>query len=190
MGRPSKLTPEEIAIAFDFGAQFVADDAQTKLGWKIGGNDINGRALLPVKTGAIGLVYRLKDDRPLRLNEIEFWGWLLANLIPPDTRWITHAPSSMKCPANEHLATLLAGFAAKAANDSASEHFFVNNSPRGHRATMHEKLRETKNYTYSGPRSGDTIVVVDDVICTRSTAIACQAAAWPDICYFVVLCEA
>lgn len=145
------------------------------VGYGLGYIDMAGRALLSARSCGVDIVYRLKDTRPMLTGEIAFWGGLLAKLTEGRTfDAVTHAPSSGKRPAGEHLATLLAhGCAAALSLPCAS--LFVNEAPRGHRASIHEKLREVGGYRYTG-EAGRRLVVVDDVVYTGSTARRCMAA--------------
>jgi predicted amidophosphoribosyltransferase len=77
------------------------------------------------------------------------------------------------------------------------ESVFFNPDPRGHRASMQEKLREADGpdaarYVYDREPDGMHILLVDDAICTRQTALRCVQAAQgqgasPDLLYFVVI---
>lgn len=156
------------------GAQETAHEA----GHALGDVTLSGSALLTARNLGVRLVYRLKDSRPLLRAEIAFWGRLLASLAPDGVDLVSHAPSSGKVPAGEHLATLLAqACALKMGKPFAS--VFVNDHPRGNRGSRVAKLNEaTANpYRYVGPSSGVLVLVVDDVVFTRSTARRCAAAA-------------
>jgi hypothetical protein len=145
-------------------------------GYSLGDPELTGRALLA--GGLVDLVYRLKDTRPLLATEIDFWGAQLARLAPAGVDFVTHAPSSGKVAAAEHLATLLARSCA-AALGLEMRGVFINQRPRQNRGGRVAHLREARDnpYGYAGPGDGSLILCVDDVVFTRSTARRCAAAA-------------
>ena len=118
-----------------------ADNPAPEIGYSVGDVRLNGRALLSARNCGVELIYRLKDTRPLLVDEISFWGRMLAKLAPPDTEIVTHAPSSGKRPDNEHLATLLAQSCAAELNKPFAS-MFINRSPRGNRGSWQTKLAE------------------------------------------------
>lgn len=162
-------------------------------GYSIGDRMLSGRALLVAENCGVQLVYRLKDTRPLLAGEIRFWGALLAKLAPVDVDLVSHAPSSGKVPADQHLATLLAQ-ACAAEMGRPFRSIFVNEHKRKNRVSRTAKLEEllTNPYGYNGPGDGSLVLVVDDVVFTRSTARRCAAAAvhGGDRCCFAVLYRA
>lgn len=184
-----------------FGASFFdlevtearADNPAPEIGYSVGDARLNGRALLSARNCGVELIYRLKDTRPLLADEIAFWGRMLAKLAPPDTEIVTHAPSSGKRPDNEHLATLLAQSCAAELNRPFAS-MFINHAPRGNRGSWQTKLaeREANLYGYTGPGNGTNVLIVDDVVFTRSTAYRCRDAAIEagDKCVFAVLYRA
>lgn len=149
--------------------------AREDVGYSLGTHDLDGRALLSPQSLGVELIYRLKDERPAA--EIAFWGRVLA-MLAPDRPWaaVTHAPSSGKRPPDQHLATLLCGAVAGALSVPAVD-ALSNPRPRGNRGSRAAKLLErTENpFTWNGP-IGD-VLIVDDVIFTRSTAMRCADAA-------------
>ncbi len=157
------------------GAQATAE---RQPGHSIGDAMLSGAALLTSRNLGVRLVYRLKDTRPLLRNEIAFWGGMLAALAPGDVDLVSHAPSSGKVPPGEHLATLLAQACAQALRKPFAS-VFVNEHQRGNRGSRTAKLKEAQfnPYRYVGPGAGALVLVVDDVVFTRSTARRCAAAA-------------
>jgi len=142
------------------------------------GREIDGIALFRHRGPGLQLLYRLKETRPLLLDEIGFWGGCMADVISGrQFDIVTHAPSSGKVPDNEHLATLLAAQVASKMG-LPMEHLFVNSKQRGTRANYTQKLRERDDnpFGYTG-KHGLKILVVDDAVYTRSTAIRCAEAA-------------
>jgi hypothetical protein len=164
-------------------------------GYSLGSQAIHGRALLTPQTLGIHLVYKLKDSLPV--EEIAFWGGVLARLAPPKPwAFVTHAPSSGKRPDSEHLATLLARYVA-----GALELPFCgalqNLNPRGNRGSRDVKLLERieNPFAYARPAglgAGVDVLIVDDVIFTRSTAMRCVEAvqAGGDAPFMLVLYRA
>lgn len=175
--------------ALDLVTLGEARETAPRLGYALGRPDLAGRALLTAASCGVELVYRLKD-RPAELgDEIAFWGGLLARLAEGQAfDVVTHAPSSGKRPPGEHLATLLARSCA-AALGCRCETLFVNDAPRCHRASIHEKLREQNTYRYLG-EAGLHLLLVDDVIHTGSTMRRCWAAAGDAQLFALVLYKA
>ena len=147
-------------------------------GYELKDKNLPGRALLCAKNIGFDLVVRLKDNLPM--DEISFWGKQLAKLIPDvmNIDLITSAPSSGKRPQDQHLAMLL----AKQVADHLGKPFaltIVNNNQRKRRGNYVTKLQElTDNnhqFKYQG-QQGKSIVIVDDVIYTRSTMTRCFMA--------------
>lgn len=152
--------------------------ARNPMGYLLGNAELDGRALLGPSQRGAELVMRLKDTRPLLTGEIQFWAGLLAELVEGDIDLVSAPPSSGKVPACEHLATLLAGYVAWTLNKPYRA-CFVNDHPRGHRGSRVGKLQEQEDnpFTYTGPGNGMRVLVVEDVVFTRGTAIRCVAAA-------------
>ena len=130
-----------------------------------------------------------------------WWAEVLGRLalrhgVPFDA--VTCPPSSGKRAA--YLAEVLAQGVAGALA-VPFEWCFSNPDPRGHRASMQEKLREADGpdaarYLYEREPDGANILVVDDAMCTRQTALRCvdaatraaqEADADPDRLFFVVI---
>ena len=147
-------------------------------------------SLLGPKNLGYGLVTRLKDTMSPQSEEVRFWASQLAEII--DVRfegqihYVTHPPSSGK--REFHLATHLARHVAEQLEMPYAS-LFSNPNERGHRASLHEKLREAGEAVYEYGRKPDRshILVIDDVIYTRGTANRCIKAARGDRLSFVVL---
>lgn len=132
---------------------------------------------------------------------VDFWGGILARLAERHGvafDMVTCPPSSGKRRA--YLAGALAQTVARQLG-APYEVCFSNPDPRGHRASMQEKLREADGpqaarYLYEKEPDGEAVLVVDDAMVTRRTALRCvdaaqeaarQSGAEPDSLYFVVI---
>lgn len=165
---------------------------QRRCGFSLG-TEIDGAALISSHLPGYDLLVRLKDTRPLLLDEIQFWAKCLVELIPDrEFDFVTHAPSSGKRPENEHLATLLSMGVSEYSGLQFCE-CFINEHPRGNRGSARIKLieRNENKFKYTG-ECKKSIVVIDDAIYTRSTALRCKEAAeeYGTSCFFVVLYRA
>lgn len=162
-------------------------------GYAINVEGLRGSALLMHQNPGKAVVFRLKDTRPMLVDEIAFWADCMAAMVSEmQFDCVTHAPSSGKHPEDEHLATLLArDVAEKLGLPFAST--FVNPFPRMHRGSRVTSLRElTSNpFKYVGTPN-QRLCIIDDVVFTRSTAMRCQHAAEASGClpYFLVLYRA
>lgn len=148
------------------------------VGYSLGDQKLSGRALLSAASLGYDIVVRLKDARPMPVDEIRFWASLLARLVIDPVDVVTNPPSSGKVPACEHLATLLAGYVAWELKTPYRQ-CFINEHPRGHKGSRAGKLaeREENPFSYVGPGEGARVLVVEDVVFTRSTATRCFEAA-------------
>jgi glutamine phosphoribosylpyrophosphate amidotransferase len=141
----------------------------------------------------------LKDHFVECPSAAEFWIGILARMaLRHDVAFdlVTCPPSSEK--RDHYLAETLALGVAETLGAPFGR-AFINPEPRGHRASMQEKLRErdgAARYVYDREPDGDRILVVDDAMCTRQTALRCVDAAHraaqesggdPDDLYFVVI---
>lgn len=184
---------EQLLASFRDPISIAPSDLSTQRGYKFTVPGGMGRALLSSKNGGVHLIYRLKDTRPLLEDEIVFWGEMLAALAPEGINLVSHAPSSGKVPDSEHLATLLAQACARKL-DKPFFSVFVNQHPRGNRGSRVAKLYEASQnpYLYMGPANGSHVLVVDDVVFTRSTATRCVNAVTKsgDSCALTVLYKA
>ena len=153
------------------------------------------------KQGGNLYVQWLKDHFTVYPPAAAFWVGILARMaLRHDVAFdaVTCPPSSGKRAA--YLAEALAQGVAETLG-VPFEPVFFNPDPRGHRASMQEKLRESDGpdaarYEYTREPSGAHILVVDDAICTRQTALRCvraaaqaarEAARPADSLYFVVI---
>lgn len=140
-----------------------------------------GRALMRNPVG-IALVQRLKDADGALPDEVAFWVSLLAEMA-----WsygpfgaVTCPPSSGKYARRTHLATDL----AHGVSDRLGVPFqacFTDPDPRGHRASVHEKLREESRAYLFKPPDAWPLLVVDDAVTTGSTFDRCQDACSGEI---------
>jgi len=157
------------------------------IGYSCKDRDIVGRALLDHRSRGGELVKRLKDGEGKLADEVTFWGHLLATMVsgfPGTFSLVTCPPSSGK---REFY--LAAALAQTVANDLGMEYcpLFINPTPRGHRATLHEKLRELIEYQYLRKADGTSIFVVDDTKFTGMTARRCLSAGAGDLLCFCFL---
>lgn len=130
--------------------------------------------LLSSRNFGIELVKRMKDSDGALVGEVEFWGGVLAELFR-DKNWnveaVTYPPSSGK--REYYLARCLAESCARVLGLSCLD-LFVNLEPRKHRATLHEKLRETKKYALRETHNLQSVLILDDAIYTGKTIKACS----------------
>lgn len=168
--------------------EITADQAgvAVEAGYKrTGKNDgISGVILLGQKQFGKELVMRLKDNGQDLPGEVEFWGNLLARLVTGQFDYITAPPPSKRF--DFHLATTLAKIVGQVL-DIEFRRLFTNDKPSGKKTYLPDKLTEEKIYGYLVEPSGKNILVVDDVIYTRKTAMACINAARGDSLRFVWL---
>lgn len=177
---PSDIPSVDFEIpAFDWGNNDAVNAGKTlqRKGFALGSSLFNGVALIARYPG-YPLILRLKDTRPLLREEISWWAGSMAGLIPSaGYDYVGSAPSSGKVPKDEHLARLLS---IEVANCLGLPHvdMFLNNRPRGHKGSRQSNLRELSQnpFGYIGPEKG-RLLVVDDVVYTRSTATRCYWAA-------------
>lgn len=148
---------------------------------------IRGFCLLNYRSYGTELATRLKDAEGQLPEEVQFWARLMARLLPqypePMTK-VTAPPPSGKREYN--LAHDLAAHIA-AETGIPYERLFYNPQPRGHRATLQEKLKERLRFRYGRPPDRSAVLVVDDVTYTGRTAAACVEAAGRDRVYFLFL---
>ncbi len=178
-------------FVFDFPVLDLAamgiEDVKTKptakivgcAGYEIGDRALTGRALLTSMSAGVNLIYRLKDTRPILFGEIQFWGAQMARMVDDTARFdaVTFAPSSGKRPENKYLARMLATSVAEALNLPLVA-CFQNIHQRGNRGGAIAKLHELHDNPYQWIGNGvKSVLVVDDVVYTRSTALRCKYAA-------------
>lgn len=162
--------------------------AARETGYQIDTDGVSGVSLLSPRQHGYHLIMRIKQSQPFLWDEARFWGTQMARVVDGLTfDLVTHPPSSRK--RDEHFATLLAQEVAKAIDAPYAE-LFTNVAPRGRRANAFVKLTESKAYGYQRQPDGAKVLVVDDVMYTRSTAHACLAACGSDQLFFLILYRA
>lgn len=167
-------------------------ERSSKLGYKFDRGVLSGAILLNYKTCGVELVKRLKDNGNKLANEVDFWASLLSTLVY--SRFdvslfdaVSNPPSSQKPRhAGYHLASELAGLVAKKIHKPYRV-LWVNDTPRMAISNINVKLNENKKYTYLGEKNEANILVVDDAVFTRQTALACHQSAVGDNLLFCFL---
>lgn len=167
-------------------------ERSSKLGYKFDRGVLSGAILLNYKTCGVELVKRLKDNGSGLMNEVEFWASMLSTLA--QSRFdvtlfdaVSNPPSSQKPRhAGYHLATELARSVAGKVQKPYKV-LWVNDAPRMAISNINVKLNEDKKYTYLGDKSGANILVIDDAVFTRQTALACHQSAIGDNLLFCFL---
>jgi adenine/guanine phosphoribosyltransferase-like PRPP-binding protein len=181
-------------FVFDPLESDVAKDSRLQVGlykragYRITDGLLLGIALLSARQIGANLIYRLKDTRPLLIDEIRFWGGQLARLVGGnDFDYVTTPPDSGKVSLKEHLASNLAMACAEELN-LPFVRVFDRHEKSGRRRIGKEKRQDTQPFIFSG--TPGRVLVVDDVIYTRSTAKKCMEAARNCQLFFDVLYRA
>lgn len=168
--------------------EVIEDIGTHGAGYRIDTDGVRGASLLSPKQYGYQLVARIKDSEPFLWDEARFWGRQLVRIVEGITfDCVTHPPSSRK--RDEHLATVLSQEVATEMGLPYAA-LFTNATPRGRRASTVAKLKEVKQYGYDRKPDGAKVLVVDDVMQTRSTAKACLAACGSDQLFFLILYRA
>lgn len=172
----------------DVGDSSDRVDSSFPIGYSACRPTVIGRALLSHRQAGLNLVTRLKDSEGALREEAEFWTGQVLQMLPAfgevSFSCVTNPPPSVKH--GWHLATAMARIAADVTGLSYRA-LFQTDKPRGHRASMQEKLREDTEYQYLIEPSGSTVLVIDDVMCTGKTAERCVRAAEGDSLLFLFL---
>lgn len=142
-------------------------------GYTVNRDGIEGKMLLSHRNLGVNLVYRLKDTRPLLVDEIVFWGKQVSTLASGDFDYVTTPPDSGKVPIDEHLASMLARVVAKEIGFEFRR-VFRREAKSHQRRVGVAKRRDDSRFIYSG--GVDRVLIVDDVLYTRATAKKCMAA--------------
>ncbi len=144
------------------------------IGYKSVIQDVQVRYLLSPKSFGVNLIYRLKDKRPLLIEEREFWAEQLFKLInnSEDIDFVTTPPDSGKVPISEHLASSLALYVSELCQRPFVRVFNKSEKTKKYRSG-YQKLIEDIEFNFNLNYKGKNILLVEDVIYTRSTVSHC-----------------
>lgn len=143
-----------------------------KVGYSFSAGSIHGLYLLDHRNYGKELLIRLKDSDGLLLSEIDFWATCMSGLLVDygEFTCVSYPPSSEK--REYYLAGRLAEIISNNMDLPLHKHF-INNKPRQTKANIAMKLAERKDYSFIDDMGCGPILMVDDAISTRKTALAC-----------------